>query len=328
MNLSLPKLLVIGGPTASGKKKFALEAAERFRGEIVSADSRKVYRRLDIGTAKPSPEDRIRIPHHLIDIVDPDEPFSAGEWARLAAEEVRGIFARGRLPILSGGTGFYISAFLDGLSDGIAPDPEVRAQLTRDAVEHGPESLHARLAAIDPVRAAELPPGDTVRVMRALEIYETGGVTVTELRGRPRVTSGEYDVFFLGIGMERPLIYRRIDERVDAMIRAGLVDEVRSLLMAGYSRDSVALDTVGYREWFPFIDGAESFDTCLDLVKRNTRRYAKRQFTWFRNRPGIRWIDFSGKGAMDSAFEEIAVWLDTCRDVPPGRAHGPGHENA
>jgi tRNA dimethylallyltransferase len=145
--------------------------------------------------------------------------------------------------------------------------------------------------------------------MRALEIFETSGVTVTELRGRPRVTGGEYDSLFIGIGMERQLLYRRIDERVDAMVRGGLVDELKALIGEGYNRGLVALDTVGYREWFPFIDGAESFDVCLELVKRNTRHYAKRQLTWFRNRPGIRWIDFGEKNAMDSVMREIEVWL-------------------
>lgn len=310
MNPFPPKLLVIGGPTASGKKKLSLLAAERFGGEIVSADSRKVYRRLDIGTAKPSLEDRARIPHHLIDIVDPDEPFSAGEWTRLAAEAVKGILARGHLPIVSGGTGFYISAFREGLSDGIAPDPDVRRRLERELEEHGPESLHARLDAVDPVRASELPHGDTVRVMRALEIFETSGMTVTELRNRPKTTGGRYDCLFIGVGMERPLLYRRIDERVDAMVRAGLVDEVKSLLNEGYDRGLVALDTVGYREWFSFIDGAEPFKTCLDMVKHNTRRYAKRQLTWFRNRPGVKWIDCGDKNAADRVLDDIGIWLE------------------
>jgi tRNA dimethylallyltransferase len=222
---------------------------------------------------------------------------------------VREILARGRLPIISGGTGFYIAAFLEGLSEGIAPDPEVRERLECEAVEHGSEALHARLAAVDPVRGAELAPRDTVRVMRALEIFETAGVTVTELHGRPRAKGGEYDCLFLGIGMGRSLLYRRIDERVDAMVRGGLVDEVRSLLAAGYGRDSVALDTVGYKEWFPFIDGADTFETCLDRVKRDTRRYAKRQLTWFRNRPGIRWIEGGDALTVACVFGEIAEWI-------------------
>jgi tRNA dimethylallyltransferase len=309
MNLTLPKVLVIGGPTASGKKRIALDAAERFGGEIVSADSRKVYRRLDIGTAKPSPEDRARIPHHLIDIVEPDEPFSAGEWARRAADAVREILARGRLPIISGGTGFYIAAFLEGLSEGIAPEPGIRASLEREIRGRGPEALHARLAAVDAVRAAELHPRDSVRVLRALEIYETTGMTITELRARPKRVGGEYDVFFLGVDIDRHLLYRRIDERVDAMVRGGLVDEVRSLLAAGYGRDSVALDTVGYKEWFPFIDGADTFETCLDRVKRDSRRYAKRQLTWFRNQPGVRWIEGGDASTVACAFGEIAEWI-------------------
>ena len=310
MTSSFPKLLVIGGPTASGKKKLALAAAERFNGEIVSADSRKVYRLLDIGTAKPSRGDRARVPHHLIDIVEPDEAFSAGEWARRAALVVGDIVSRGRLPVISGGTGFYIAAFIEGLSDGIAPDIEVRGRLEREAEEKGADALHARLAAIDPERASELPPGDTVRVIRALEIYQTAGMTVTELRCRPKVTYGEFDILFLGIGMDRAILYRRIDERVDEMVRAGLIGEVRALLDAGYRRDLVALDTVGYKEWFSFIDGEDTYDSCIEKVKRNTRRYAKRQITWFRNRPGIRWMDCGNEEGVNGALGEITRWYE------------------
>jgi len=309
MNSPLPKVLTIGGPTASGKKRIALDAAERFGGEIVSADSRKVYRHLDIGTAKPSPEDRARIPHHLIDIIEPDEPFSAGEWVRRAAGAVRDILERGRLPIISGGTGFYIEAFREGLSEGIFPDPEVRVALEQELREKGLEALHRRLVEVDPVRASELAVRDSVRVMRALEIYETTGRMVTELRTLPRATGGEYDYFFIGVAMKRAELYRRIDERVDRMVRDGLVEEVRRVLAMGYDRGLVSLDTVGYKEWFPFLDGTGTFEHCMEQVKRDTRRYAKRQLTWFRNIPGIRWIDTVDGAAVDRAFEEIASWL-------------------
>lgn len=304
-----PQVLIIGGPTASGKKKFALSAAEFFQGEIVSADSRKVYRHLDIGTAKPSREDRERIPHHLIDIVEPDEPFSAGEWVRRASDAVQDILNRGKLPIISGGTGFYIEAFTEGLSEGITPDPEIRARLERELAELGPEQLHAKLAEADPARASQLHANDTFRVLRALEIFIATGESYSDIRARERITGGEYDYYRVGVMLERESLYRRIDERVDLMVKAGLVDELRTVLAEGCPRNLVSLDTVGYKEWFPFLDGEASFDACLDTVKRDTRRYAKRQLTWFRHRPGYRWIDGADAIALREELGEIQSWL-------------------
>ncbi len=304
-----PKVLIIGGPTASGKKKFALRAAEMFRGEIVSADSRKVYRRLDIGTAKPSREDRERIPHHLIDIIDPDEPFSAGEWVRQASDAVRDILGRRKLPIISGGAGFYIEAFTEGLSEGIVPDPDIRAALDIELAERGPERLHAKLTALDPLRASQLPANDTFRVLRALEIFLTTGETNSAIQARERLTGGEYDYYRVGIDRERETLYRGIDERVERMVNAGLVEELRAILDSGYPRDMVSLDTVGYKEWFPYLDGDADFDTCLEAVKRDTRRYAKRQITWFRHRAGYRWVNGDDGKSILRSLEEIQFWL-------------------
>ena len=306
---TLPKVLIIGGPTASGKKQVALRAAELFRGEIVSADSRKVYRHLDIGTAKPSFADRARIPHHLIDIIDPDAPFSAGEWVRGASDAVRDILARGMLPIISGGTGFYIEAFKEGLSEGIAPDTELRECLERELAEEGPERMFARLEAADPARASQLHANDTFRVLRALEIILGTGERYEKIRARERVTGGEYDYFMAGIAPEREQLYRRIDERVDRMVNAGLVEEIRSVLDRGYARSLVSLDTVGYKEWYPYLDGEATFEACLEAVKRDTRRYAKRQLTWFRHRQGYRWVDGADEVAIRRELEEIQIWL-------------------
>jgi tRNA dimethylallyltransferase len=305
-----PKVLIIAGPTASGKKEFALSAAERLNGEIVSADSRKVYRRLDIGTAKPSKEERERIPHHLIDIIEPDEPFSAGEWVKRASESVNGIMERGNLPIISGGTGFYIEAFQEGLSEGISPDSELRIKLDSDLTEFGPDAMYGKLQGVDPERAAELLPNDSFRIMRSLEIFYSAGQTFSELRKKEKITGGDYDYFFVGISLERPELYQRINGRVDRMVKAGLLEELSDVLARGYTRDLPSLDTVGYKEWFPYIDGAESFENCLEMVKRNTRRYAKRQLTWFRNRLEIRWIDTSDRSAVVEAEKEIARWLE------------------
>lgn len=304
-----PQVLVIAGPTASGKKRIALEAALRFDGEIVSADSRKVYRLLDIGAAKPSPEDRARVPHHLIDIADPDEPFSAGRWAVLAADAVKDIAGRGKLPVISGGTGFYISALMDGLSEGIASDPAVRGRIERLHDTEGAEGVYRRLGAIDPERAGELHPNDTVRVIRALEIVEATGLTFREIkeRGTER-RADDWDVFSAGITREREILYKRINARVDNMLETGLEAEVRSILARGYSRTLAALDTVGYKEWWRYFDGAASYEDTVALIKRDTRRYAKRQLTWFRAQTGMRWCDPDIPGATDNIFEEIEAW--------------------
>ncbi|MDP2982181.1 MAG: tRNA (adenosine(37)-N6)-dimethylallyltransferase MiaA, partial [Candidatus Latescibacter sp.] len=256
------KVLIIAGPTASGKKEFALRAAERFNGEIVSADSRKVYRYLDIGTAKPSREERERIPHHLIGIIEPDEPFSAGEWVRRASGAVSGILERGKLPIISGGTGFYIEAFMQGLSEGISVDAELRNELARELAEYGGDALYNKLEQVDPVRAAELHVHDTFRVLRSLEIFYSTGQVYSELRKNAKITGGEYDYFSVGIALGRPVLYRRINERVDRMVKAGLLDELSAILARGYARGLPSLDTVGYKEWFPYLDGADSFENC------------------------------------------------------------------
>ena len=304
-----PKLLIIAGPTASGKKKLALEAAERFNGEIISADSRKVYRYLDIGTAKPSPEDRGRIPHHLIDIVNPDEPFSAGEWISRASDAVGEILARGRLPVISGGTGFYISAFREGLSEGIEPEPEVRKKIEEKLAREGAHAMYGELASIDPARAGELHENDIFRVLRALEVFYSTGRTFTELRKNGKVTGGDYDYFTVGVTMPRDILYRRIDERVDYMASKGLVDELKNVLAMGYSRDLTSLDTVGYKEWFSYLDGTESFEECLEKVKRNSRRYAKRQLTWFRARPDVEWINATDRDEVDKKLEKVDDWF-------------------
>lgn len=304
-----PKVLVIAGPTASGKKAAALRLARSFGGEIVSADSRKVYRELDIGTAKPSAEAQREVPHHLIDVADPSDPFSVGDWVPQAAEAVRAILGRGRLPILSGGTGFYLKAFMEGLSDGIEPGPGVRERLERELSEQGPDAMHRRLAEVDPVRAAELHPNDTFRVLRALEVWETTGRPFSSVSDNPVTSGGEYRYRIIGITRNREVLYDRCNRRVDAMIDAGLEMEVRGLLDSDVSRTAQALDTVGYKEWFGFFDGELSLDETIELIKRNTRRYAKRQLTWFNARPGFDWFDLDTPGAADRLDDTVAAWL-------------------
>ncbi|MFC1691933.1 tRNA (adenosine(37)-N6)-dimethylallyltransferase MiaA [Candidatus Latescibacterota bacterium] len=304
-----PKVVIIAGPTASGKKRLALETALRFDGEIVSADSRKVYRYLDIGTAKPAPEDRKKIPHHIIDIIDPDEHFSAGDWMHRASTVVNDIIARGRLPVISGGTGFYLTAFREGLTGGITPEYGVRENLNKELAREGPSVLYRKLASIDPARASELHEHDTVRVVRALEIFYSTGRTFTEIRENEKFSGGDYTYFTIGVNMARERLYTRINDRVDDMVSRGLVDELKSVLGRGYSRDVPALDTVGYKEWFPYLDSRDSFGKCLEDVKRNTRRYAKRQLTWFRSVQDVQWIDTSEAPAVPDKLDELEQWF-------------------
>lgn len=305
----IPKILIIAGPTASGKKKIALHAAERFDGEIISADSRKVYRYLNIGTAKTSAESRERIPHHLIDIVDPDEPFNCGEWVLRAAETASEIIGRGKLPIISGGTGFYIKAFINGLSEGINADMAVRENLKNEIEQIGAPALHARLSKIDPQRASEIHENDSFRIMRALEIFHSTGRTFTEFREEKIIKGGKYDYFSIGVEKERSELYRCINSRVDAMLSQGLLDELGSVLDMGYSRDITALDTVGYKEWFPYLDGESSFEECLEKVKADSRHYAKRQVTWFRAMKDFNRIDPDEPGTVDAIFADVEKWL-------------------
>ena len=309
-----PSVLIVAGPTAAGKKAFALEAARAFNGEIVSADSRKVYRGMDIGTAKPAMTIRSEVPHHLIDIVNPDTPFSAWDWLVRASSAVKGILDRGRLPILSGGTGFYISAFLDGLTPGISGDPSIRDTLERELEEHGSDALYDELTRVDPVRAAELHPNDAIRIMRALEICRTTGESFTSFRRKPRVDGGDYRFMSIGISRERKNLYERINDRVDTMIDAGLIDEIRSLLDRGYDRSLISFDTVGYKEWFDYIEGDAIFDECLEAMKQNTRRYAKRQMTWFRGRREIRWFDPDKPEDIGNAYKLIEGFIERGHD--------------
>jgi len=306
-----PKVLVIAGPTGSGKKKVAFMAAELFDGEIISADSRKVYRYLDIGTAKPSRGIREQIPHHLIDIIDPDEPFSAGDWVLRAADAVSGVLSSGRLPIISGGTGFYIKAFMDGLTEGITADPEVRESLKKELSDKGSAHMYKKLKKLDPERASELNENDSFRIMRALEIVVTTGTTFSSLRGEEKIIGGDYDYYIIGLEKQREELYKSINNRVDHMVSDGLFDELKAVLNRGYSRNLTALNTVGYKEWFPFLDGDMPYETCVDLVKRDTRRYAKRQMTWFRAQKNIQWANPDVPGSVETQFEVIDRWLSS-----------------
>jgi tRNA dimethylallyltransferase len=278
-------LLALVGPTAVGKTSLAIALAQRLGGEIVSADSRQVYRFMDIGTAKPTSAERAAVPHHLIDVVDPDADFSLGLYQELAAATIAGIAARGRLPLLVGGTGQYLAAVLQGWDvPRVAPQPELRAALEREARMHGAAALHARLTRVDPAAAAAIQPGNVRRVIRALEVYEVTGRPISEQQTR-RVPP--YRARTLWLALPAPALYVRIDTRVDAMIAGGLESEVRGLLARGYGWELPAMSGLGYREFRPYIEGASTLEEAVQRLKYDTHAFARRQPNWFRRLPAV-----------------------------------------
>lgn len=299
------RVLAIVGPTAAGKSAVALEVAMRAGGEIVSADSMQVYRGLDIGTAKPSAAELALVPHHLIDLADPRHDFSVAVYQRLAREAVEDISRRGLLPVVVGGSGLYVRALLHPY-DFAAPgaNPAVRAALEQRAAAEGPESLHAELLRADPAAAARIHPRDTRRLVRALEVWR--------VTGRPISASwqGEgfvYDALLVGLRVSPAELYARIEKRVEAMLEAGLLDEVRRLTGEGYSGALVAGQALGYKEIVAYLEGQVTLSEAVDRVKTATRRYAKRQMTWFRREPGVVWVDATSRETRALADDILAL---------------------
>jgi tRNA dimethylallyltransferase len=284
-----PNVIVICGPTALGKTSIAIDLARTFNGEIVGADSMQIYRNMNIGTAKPTPYEQSRVPHHMIDIVDPDEPFDARRFAIMAHEKIMDLHARRVTPFVIGGTGLYIKALLHGLFEAMPADRDVRARLKQEAEIHGTGFLHKRLSQQDSATAKRIHPNDTYRILRALEVYELTGKPITELQSEHRFTDKPFRVVKIGLHIDRDIIYDRINHRVDAMIDSGLVDEVKGLLGMGYSADLKSMQSIGYRHMVDFIEGHSSWEEALRTLKRDTRRYAKRQLTWFKADSAIVW---------------------------------------
>ena len=298
-----PPVVVVTGPTATGKTALAIALAQRFDGEIVNADSMQVYRYMDIGTAKASAEEQAQVPHHLLDVVTPNVAYSAGRYAVDARAAAARIHAEGRLVVLTGGTGLYIKAFLHGLVDGGHVDPQLRADLEReheDAVAAGdPLRLHERLQAADPASAREVHPNDAKRVIRALELLEGDGKTASERRAAHAFADEPYRTLHLALDLERSALAERIDTRCQHMLDAGLLQEVRGLRDRGYKFDLRPMQAIGYRHMQPVVEARGVLADALDAMRRDTRQYARRQRTWLRKVPEAVWID---------AAEGDAVW--------------------
>jgi len=284
-------LVIVCGPTASGKTSLAVGLAEAFAAEIISADSRQVYRRMDIGTAKATAEERLRVPHHLIDVVDPDQNFTAADFVRLARNAIFEIDKRDRLPLVVGGTGLYIRALTEGLLPAPGSDKKLRERLLAQESREGEGTLHRRLQGVDPDMAERLHPRDRIRIVRALEVFTLAGRRLSELQQEHAFADRPYRVLSLGLAPRREDLYRAIDIRVEAMMNAGLLDEVRSLLERGYGPHLKTMRTIGYRECLRHLEGELSLDEAVSHIQQASRRYAKRQLTWFRKDKSIIWVD-------------------------------------
>ena len=303
-------IICVVGPTASGKTKLAVQLAKLYNGEVVSCDSMQIYRHMDIGTAKPTQEEMDGVVHHMIDIVEPGEDFSVGKYVQMADGCVQDILSRGKTAVIAGGTGLYVDSLITGRVFAPTPSTGKRAQLEAQMRLEGGAVMLDRLRAVDPDAAARLHPADEKRIIRALEVYQETGKTITQHNLETQSLPPRYQPCWIGLDyMDRAVLYGRIDLRVELMLQAGLLDEIRSLLAQGISPQTTAMQAIGYKEFFSALDGSCSLQEAAALVQQRSRNYAKRQLTWFRRNPDIRWLRLSGQESFDeilaSARQEI-----------------------
>ena len=301
------KVLVISGPTAVGKTEISVEVAKRINGEVVNADSMQVYKGMDIGTAKITKEEMCGVPHHLFDIVEPTESFDVAEYKRKAKACIEEISMRDHIPILVGGTGFYIQAVLKDINfDEGDPDPAIRERFQKIADDEGPDRLYDMLKSIDPEAAAAIHPNNIKRVIRALEYHEQTGKLISDHNREQSLKPSPYDHLYAVLTLPREILYDRIDKRVDLMLDSGLIDEVRSLIDRGVPRNSTAMQALGYKEIIPYLDGEYDIDEAIRILKRDTRHFAKRQLTWFKREPSSVYFDKS-KYADESSLISLII---------------------
>ena len=306
------RVIVITGPTATGKTALSVALARVLGGEIISADSMQIYKGMDIGTAKVTKEEMGNIPHHMVDIADPRESFSVSRWVDMAAEACEDIFARGKTPIIAGGTGLYIDSLLSGRDFAAAPDTDeaLREKLGNEYDSIGGEAFREKLRLIDPERAEKLHPSDKKRLSRAMEVYLLTGETITAHDERSRTLPKRYESLRIALSYEnRETLYSRIDRRVDAMVEQGLFSEVEELLRNGLEEGSTAMQAIGYKEVAAYFSGKTSREEAIDRIKQESRRYAKRQLTWLRRDSAVHWIYRDGAASPEEHLEEIlALW--------------------
>ena len=303
-------LIVLTGPTAAGKTRLSIALAKAVGGEILSADSMQVYRRMDIGSAKITPEQMQGIPHHMIDVLEPEEPFNVAVFQKMSRECLDRIYERNHIPIVTGGTGFYIQALLREIDFTTQEeDPDYRRELERLAETRGPAYLHEMLREADPVSAAEIHPNNIRRTVRALEYYRLSGEPISAHNRREKQKEDAYLSCYFVLYDQRERLYRRIDERVEEMLAAGLLEEVKRLRAEGCTRDMTSMQGLGYKELLAFLDGEISYEEAVSAIKQNTRHFAKRQLTWFRRERDVIWVS---KSEYDDDEEKMLAYLSGC----------------
>jgi tRNA dimethylallyltransferase len=309
-----PRIVIVLGPTAAGKSKLGIDLAEALGGEIINADSMQVYRYMDIGTAKPTPEERTSVPHHLIDVVNPDEPFHADLYRALGRRAIDSLVRIGKPILVVGGTGLYIRSLTQGLFTSPRVEPGVRERLKQEAREQGEPGLYERLQRVDPRTASSLHPHDLFRIIRALEVFESTGVPISFYRERHRFGEKPYHTLKVGLEMDRQDLYARIDRRVEGMIEQGFLQEVEGLLNRGYGPELKSMRSLGYKQGVQYLMKKIPWDEAVREIKSETRHYAKRQWTWFKADREIRWMDALTKER--EIFSEVKAFLGE----KPGRA--------
>lgn len=319
--LALRPLVVLVGPTAVGKSAIGLQLARALDTEILTADSRQVYRGMDVATDKPTLEQRAGVAHRLIDVVDPDESFNAGDYRRLALQDIERLYGERRLPLIVGGTGLYVRTLIHGLCDAPPADQAYRASLLQEARTQGRHFLHGELKRIDPESAERLHPHDEVKIMRALEVHHLSGRRLSEMQRQHRFSAQPFSLLMIGLIRDRECLYRKIDERVDEMFERGVVEETARLLAKGYGRELGAMKGLGYRQIAGYLAGEYDQDEACRLLKRDTRHFAKRQLTWFRKEPGLRWWSLGAQDSPDLVagrlFETVQAFVGEVHNRGP-----------
>lgn len=298
-------VIIVAGPTAVGKTKYAIEIAKAFRGEIISADSMQIYKYMDIGSAKPTKEELAQAKHYLVDEIDPREEFSAAEYQLSAKKYIEKVFQESKTPIVSGGTGLYLNSLIYDMDFSVMPKQDTfRKELEQEAKQYGVECVHNRLKALDPAAAERIHPNNLKKVIRAIEVFETTGEGIREFQ-ESFIPTQDYSCLLIGLTRDREELYRRIEIRVDQLMEAGLVKEIESLLEKGLTEDSISMKGIGYKEIIAYLHGEYDLAEAVRLVKQNTRRYAKRQLTWLRRYQDMIWFNLSEYESEEKALSAI-----------------------